>query len=137
MSVSLMGMKFFAVITICLLALWACSSQPVSTMGDVPTVITGATVLIGAGLAQIPDGGVVISNGAIAAVGDAASIDVPTGAELIDATGLTLVPGFIDAHVHIALANPRDICSQGVTTVRDLAWAPNEIWPLVAESQSP
>jgi imidazolonepropionase-like amidohydrolase len=49
--------------------------------------------------------------------------------------GATLLPGFIDAHVHIALADPAEILRGGVTTVRDLAWPPSEIWPRVQRSQ--
>ncbi len=62
---------------------------------------------------------VAVSGERIAAVGDAASDDA---AEVIDASGLALAPGFIDAHTHddrIVLDQPGMLpkVSQGVTTV--------------------
>ena len=55
--------------------------------------------------------------------------------EVVELPGTTLLPGFIDAHVHIALADPASVVSGGVTTARDLAWPPGEIWPLVERSR--
>jgi imidazolonepropionase-like amidohydrolase len=46
-----------------------------------------------------------------------------------------LMPGAIDHHVHIRLSDPRAILHGGVTFCRDLAWAPEEIFPLVDISQ--
>ena len=50
---------------------------------------------------------------------------VPTGAERVDLGRVTLLPGFIDAHVHLALggppaANARATVEAGFTTVQDL-----------------
>jgi imidazolonepropionase-like amidohydrolase len=49
---------------------------------------------------------------------------------------MTLIPGFIDAHVHIGFYPPAAVLAGGVTTVRDLGWPPELIWPLVATSRS-
>ena len=50
------------------------------------------------------DGGtVLIENGKIAAVGTDADVDVPDDAELIDAAGSWVLPGFIDAHAHLGV----------------------------------
>lgn len=46
-----------------------------------------------------------------------------------------LMPGVIDHHVHIRLSDPRSVLRGGVTFCRDLAWAPEEIFPLVDISQ--
>src|SRR5688572_19053296 len=46
-----------------------------------------------------------------------------------------LMPGAMDHHVHIRLADPRAVLHGGVTFCRDLAWAPEEIFPLVDISQ--
>lgn len=48
----------------------------------------------------ITDGAVLIERGRIAAVGSALNIPPPENAETIDATGLTLVPGFIDLQLN-------------------------------------
>lgn len=52
--------------------------------------------------AVIENGTVVISNGKIAAVG--ANVNVPSGAERIDAKGLSVYPGMIDAGTNLGLA---------------------------------
>jgi imidazolonepropionase-like amidohydrolase len=99
-----------------------------------PIVIRCAVALAGDDLRAIDDAAVVVDGDTIAAVGRGSEIGVPDAAVTVDATGLTLVPGFIDAHVHIGFADPHAVLSGGVTTVRDLAWPPGEIWPLVAAS---
>jgi imidazolonepropionase-like amidohydrolase len=64
---------------------------------------------------------VVVSGGRILRVG---GVDLlPPGAEVIDGSGRTLLPGFIDSHVHLPAA-PEQALSQslslGVTTVIDM-----------------
>ncbi|WAL66337.1 amidohydrolase [Amycolatopsis cynarae] len=50
------------------------------------------------------DGGtVLIENGKIVAVGTDADVDFPEDAELIDAAGAWVLPGFLDAHVHLGV----------------------------------
>ena len=48
--------------------------------------------------------------------------------------GLLVVPGFIDAHVHIGFFDPREVLTGGVTTVRDLAWPPEIVFDLARRS---
>lgn len=64
---------------------------------------------------------VVVQDGRITAVGPAASVRVPAGAEVVDATGATLLPGLWDMHVHIG-AGPTGLMmlAAGITTARDL-----------------
>ncbi len=47
-----------------------------------------------------------------------------------------LMPGVVDHHVHIRLSEPRAVLAGGVTAVRDLGWAPDEIFPLADISQA-
>jgi imidazolonepropionase-like amidohydrolase len=50
------------------------------------------------------DGGtVVLQDGTIAAV-EGAGYAVPDGAEVVDATGKWVLPGFIDAHAHVGVS---------------------------------
>ena len=47
-----------------------------------------------------------------------------------------LLPGVVDHHVHIGLSDPRAVLRGGVTSVRDLAWPPEDIFPLADISQA-
>src|SRR5690625_98845 len=50
------------------------------------------------------DGGtVLISDGKITAVGTASEVTVPDGAEIVDASGQWVLPGFVEAHGHIGV----------------------------------
>ena len=51
----------------------------------------------------IEGGTVLIEDGKIVAVGTEADVDVPEDAELIDAAGTWVLPGFIDAHAHLGV----------------------------------
>jgi imidazolonepropionase-like amidohydrolase len=62
--------------------------------------LAGGTVYVDPSEAPIPDGVVLIQNGAIAAVGGRASVPLPRGTEVLDCSGLTVVPGFWNSHVH-------------------------------------
>ncbi|HYE28233.1 MAG TPA: amidohydrolase family protein [Allosphingosinicella sp.] len=63
---------------------------------------------------------VIVDKGAIVAVGPAASVRVPAGAQLIDGRGKTLVPGLWDAHMHFLddSSGPM-LLSLGITSARD------------------
>jgi len=66
--------------------------------------------------AVTPNATVVIRDGVIVSVGAGAA---PAGATVLDAAGRYLIPGLIDAHVHIAdFAAARRALESGVTTVR-------------------
>src|SRR6185295_15553210 len=69
--------------------------------GNTVIAITGATVIDGNGGAPIENGTVVVINGKIADVGTKEKVKVPRGASVVDGTGMSLLPGFIDAHFHI------------------------------------
>jgi dihydroorotase len=61
-------------------------------------VVRGARVLDpGAGIDGSLD--LLVADGRIAALGD--DLDAPDGADVIDARGLTLLPGLVDPHVHL------------------------------------
>jgi imidazolonepropionase-like amidohydrolase len=49
----------------------------------------------------IKDAVVLVEGKIITAVGPAATVKIPEGAEITDASGKTVMPGLIDAHVHI------------------------------------
>ena len=65
--------------------------------------VTGATVIDGTGRAPIADAVVVIENGRIKAVGPAASTSLPAGVRRVDARGRFVIPGLMDANLHLYL----------------------------------
>jgi imidazolonepropionase-like amidohydrolase len=95
-------------------------AEPVAVSGNL--VITNGTVIDGTGADPVADGVVVIAGDRITAVGTAADFVLPPDATRIDAQGGTILPGFINAHVHAGYseANLEAWAQGGVTTVRDL-----------------
>ena len=64
------------------------------------TAIRAGTLIDGTGAAPVRNAVIVIQGDRITAVG--ANVQVPAGATVIDLSGATVLPGFIDAHVHLA-----------------------------------
>src|SRR3569832_1361577 len=83
--------------------------------------IVGATLIDGTGGPVVSDSTVVIRGDRIVAVGKRDAIKVPTDTKVVDAKGLTLIPGLIDSHFHIDGDDPLPALylSHGVTSVRD------------------
>ena len=83
--------------------------------------ITGATLIDGRGGAPVPDAVVVIRGDKIAAVGTRKAIVIPKGADVVEARGLTLLPGLIDSHFHLDGDNglPALFLQHGITSIRD------------------
>lgn len=61
----------------------------------------GARLIVGDGSAPIENGTLVIEGGRITAVGPAVAVRVPPGARRVAATGRTIMPALVNAHVHI------------------------------------
>lgn len=69
----------------------------------------------------VENGTVVFRGNRIVAVGEAGSVDVPSGASVLDVSGKTIVPGFIDAHAHGPLADSGIIPDQNWSAIAHLA----------------
>ncbi len=65
-------------------------------------LLSGATLIDGLGAEPLPHGSVLAEGDRIARV---AAGGAPRDAELVDLSGLTLLPGLIDAHVHIGYSS--------------------------------
>lgn len=65
------------------------------------TVVVGATVIDGTGRAPIRDAAVVIANERIVAVSALHDVRIPKKARVIDAKGKFVIPGLMDANVHM------------------------------------
>ncbi|PYR60784.1 MAG: hypothetical protein DMF91_11415 [Acidobacteria bacterium] len=84
-----------------------------SAQAPAVTAIRGATILT-VTKGTIENGTIVLRNGKIAAVG--ANVPIPSGADVVDATGRFVSPGIIDCHSHIAA----DSINEGGTTVSSM-----------------
>jgi imidazolonepropionase-like amidohydrolase len=88
---------------------------------DPTLVLDGAQLIDGTGAPPLPSARIVVSDGRIAAIGPLASTPAPDGAEHVDLSGRTIVPGLIDLHFHIE-NDPKLALRQlshGVTAFRD------------------
>jgi len=99
------------------------------------TAITGATALAAIDLEPIDDA-VVLFSDVILEVGRRGEVAIPAGATVIECAGRTLLPGLIDTHVHTQLHPVRRLITGGLTTVRDLGWAPEVVLPFAKKSAS-
>lgn len=105
--------------------------------------LVGGKLIDGTGGASIEDAVVIVEGDRIHSVGKAGAITVPAGAEIIDVSGKTIMPGLINCHTHLCLDGSPDPITAwrqrsltenvliaakhaegtlraGVTTVRDL-----------------
>lgn len=82
------------------------------------TVLTAARLIDGSGGGVVANGVVVVTGDRIVAVGVQGSVAVPANARTIDLGDATLLPGFIDAHVHI-IGRPLSDPKQDDASVRD------------------
>jgi imidazolonepropionase-like amidohydrolase len=75
------------------------------------------------GLGGVPreNSSVLIKGNRIVEVGAGNQVNIPEGAEITDGTGMSLLPGLIDSHLHNVNNNKalHAILTNGVTTVRD------------------
>lgn len=107
--------------------------QPMRTLitHDAPVIaLTHVKVIDGTGAAARNDQTVVIENGRITAVGPSSSVRAPSGAQVVDLTGHTVIPGIVGLHDHLyytaaggrsaqlTFSAPRLYLGSGVTTVR-------------------
>jgi imidazolonepropionase-like amidohydrolase len=102
------------VLPICAAAVLAPSTPRAQASRASVVAIRGGTVLT-VTRGTIANGVVVLRDGKIVAVGGAGTA-IPTGADVVDATGKFVSPGIIDAHSHIAT----DAINEGGTTVSSM-----------------
>jgi imidazolonepropionase-like amidohydrolase len=58
----------------------------------------------------------IVTDGHITSIGD--NLPVPAGAQQLDYSAYTIVPGFIDSHIHLWIGPPTDNPSYGLQTLR-------------------
>jgi imidazolonepropionase-like amidohydrolase len=89
--------------------------------GSKTIAITGVLIIDGNGGEPVTDGCVIVRDGLIAEVGKTSEITLPAEAERINGAGMSLLPGFIDAHFHLDGVEglPSLFLQNGVTSLRD------------------
>jgi imidazolonepropionase-like amidohydrolase len=98
---------------------------------DIPkgvSVLRGARAVTMKGNEIIENADIVVTNNRITAIGKRGGVAIPSGAHVIDVSGKTIIPGFVDTHAHLRVASDihRDVqwsyavnLAYGVTTARD------------------
>ena len=107
--------------------------------------ILNARVIDGTGREPIEPGAILVDGDTIEAVGEVGEISIPPDAERIDASGRTVMPGLIDAHMHVtrmpefldahghlteslrAIGVLRSALSRGTTTVANVGGCPENV----------
>lgn len=79
----------------------------------------------------------IINKNTIVDIGESRRLKIPTDARVIDIKGKTILPGFINAHVHNGYneENLRHWATDGVTTVRDLILLSDKINPFAFKAK--
>ncbi len=100
--------------------------------------LVGARIVTMDGERVIEDGVIVTDGNRIAAIGPRSEVQIPAGAEVVDVTGKTIIPGIIDAHWHGSMGSDEIIPEQswvnyaalafGVTTIHDPSNDTSEIF---------
>ncbi|MFO8082465.1 MAG: amidohydrolase family protein [Armatimonadota bacterium] len=94
--------------------------------------ITNARLIDGTGAEPLEGATLVIREKTIEAVGPASEVATPGDARVIDADGMTLLPGLIDTHMHVGtgygpIKRLQDCLARGTTTVADVTGGPSAV----------
>jgi Tol biopolymer transport system component len=99
-------------------------------------VLRGARIVTMKGREVIANGDILIRHNRIAGVGPRGSVRIPTGTRIIDVSGKTIVPGFVDTHAHVRATfdihretvwSYEANLAYGVTTIRDPQTASTDV----------
>jgi len=93
-------------------------------------VIEGGMLIDGLGSEPLEDAIIVIENGRFSAIGARGEIDMPVGAEIYDAEGMTIMPAFIDGHCHWEHFWPELYIHFGIATCVSTQTRQNGPWVL-------
>ena len=90
-------------------------------------IVGGAVVTMDPERRVLEDGVVLIEDQHISGVGPASRIEVPDGAEVVDATGMAVLPGLINCHTHVPQILLRGYAANQDRRVWD--WLTNVVHP--------
>ncbi len=92
--------------------------------------IKGGRLIDGTGRPRLENSVILIEGGRFEAVGDARSVPVPPGAQVIDVTGKTVLPGFMDGHGHLEDFHGELYLHLGITSVFSIQTTQDGPWTL-------
>ncbi|MCZ6886166.1 MAG: amidohydrolase family protein [Alphaproteobacteria bacterium] len=97
-------------------------------MPDTTLVVQGGTLIDGTGRQPVENSVIVIEADRFKAVGKSGEVPVPPDAEVIDATGKTILPGFIDGHGHLEDFHGELYLHLGITTCAQIETGQDGPW---------
>jgi hypothetical protein len=86
-------------ISLAVLLLWPLGSLAHAQIATTLAVV-GGTLIDGTGRPPIENSVIIIENGRFTAIGRNGEVAIPPGAQIVDVTGKTVLPGFLDGHCH-------------------------------------
>jgi imidazolonepropionase-like amidohydrolase len=119
-------LKRAAAIGLLLVASAAAASPPAGPVRSRALLITGATLIDGTGAAPIEGAFLFVRDGKFTEISTIARkrgmLSLARDVQVIDGTGKWIIPGFVDAHVHVeARSDPARMIRWGVTAARLMA----------------
>lgn len=99
-------------------------------MSERALVIRGGSLIDGTGRAPLDNAMIVIRAGRFVGVGRDGEIPVPADAEVVDVTGKTILPGFIDGHAHLEDFHGELCLHLGITTCATIEIFQDGPWTL-------
>jgi imidazolonepropionase-like amidohydrolase len=99
-------------------------------MTDKVLALQGGKLIDGTGRTPIENSVIVIRNGRFEAIGRSGELPIPPGAEVIDATGKSVLPGFVDGHGHFEDFHGELYLYFGITTCVTIEIFQDGVWNL-------
>jgi imidazolonepropionase-like amidohydrolase len=99
-------------------------------MAETVLAVRGGRLIDGTGRPPVDNAVIVIRAGRFVAVGGAGEVAVPPDAEVIDVTGKTVLPGFIDGHAHLEDFHGELYLHLGITTCATIEIFQDGPWTL-------
>lgn len=100
----------------------------------IPLALVGVNVVPMDSDTVLPNRTVIVSNGRILTIGPTSEVEIPVNATVVDGAGQYLLPGLVDAHVHLSESRAElpMYVSYGVTTIFDVGARVDDLESLVA-----
>jgi imidazolonepropionase-like amidohydrolase len=85
--------------------------------------LTHVRIVDGTGTAPLQDSTVILSHGRIQSINNSETTSVPAGAEVLDLTGYTVIPGLVGMHDHMFYGGEEHLLGFSGWTIREMAFA--------------